>query len=150
MEYYWELILKDGDVIEIPPAGAPVVQKRMGNKDPINLRTRTIPFSEIKAFQQTSKPFGQPLLEAAAQAFDEPMEFEVDGLLGKETVLEGKWVKKRVTNSEYTNHYSKIPAYRSLGSEGGMAVVAFMLPIHQIDLSEQSYCTDDEVKKLTK
>lgn len=141
-EYYWELVTKDDTVYQIPPAVVEVVQRRMGNKDPINLSTASIPFSEIKKFQQTDKPYGQqPLLEAAAQAFREPV-YNPDGSMAS------RWVKKNVPNQQYTKHYSHIPAYRSLGIENGMVVVAFRLPIHEINMEKVQYCTDNELTSL--
>lgn len=152
MEYYWELILKDGDIIEVSPPAVPVIQKRISNKDPVNLRTRVIPFSEIKEFRLTSKPFGQqPLLEAAAQAFNEPMYFEMETPYGyTEQVMEAKWVKKRVTQQEYTTYYGKSPGYQKVGDDNGLVWVGFRLPVHDIDVNRVDYCSPEEEKRLTK
>jgi hypothetical protein len=144
MDYFWELILKDDSVIELPPAAAPVVQKRMANRDVINLKTRSIPYSEIKEFRQSDKQFGQPLLEAAAQAFREPIFFDVNG----EQVMEAKWVKKSVSQKSYEKGYSGIPAYRKLGEDNGRVVIGFRLPVHEIDMTKVTPCTDAEVESL--
>lgn len=142
MEYYWELVTKDDSRYEIPPEAVEVVQRRMGNKDPINLSTATIPFSEIKHFRITDKAHtNQPLLEAAAQAFNEPI-FNEDGSM----VV--RWVKKNVPNREYAKHYSHIPAYRRLGDDGNMVTVAFLLAVHDIDVNKVTDCTENEVREL--
>lgn len=152
MEYYWELILKDGEEIEIPPLAVEVVQRRLGNKDTINLKTRSIPFSEIKIFQQTSKPYGeQPLLDAAAQAFKDPIYVETVSPLGrKEEAIKGQFVKKKVTRREFNKYYAKLPSYRKLEDNGNFIEVAWLMPVHEIDVSKMNYCTPDEVELLTK
>jgi hypothetical protein len=142
-EYYWELILKDGEVIEVSPRSVPVIQQRMSNRDVVRFRTRSIPFSEIKDFRQTTKPFGVNLLVEAAQAFHEPQ-------LNEDGSIVARWVKKKVTVREYQKHYNAIPAYRNLGSEGNMVVVAFRKPVHEINIHLTPYCTSDEVQLLTK
>lgn len=144
MEYYWELITKDDSRYEIPPQAVEVVKRRMDNHDPINLSTASIPYSEIKHFRITSKSYGQqPLLEAAAQAFNDPM-YNDDGS------LIGKWVKKQVPNRVYAKTYAGTPAYRVLDTESGMTTVAFFLPVHLIDTSKLDYCNEEEIRNLTR
>jgi hypothetical protein len=144
MNYYWELIQFDGTRIEIPPSAVEVVNRRWSNGDPIITDSMTIPANQIKTFRKTNKLFGQqPLLEAAAQAFNEPVLNE-DGSIGS------RWVKKSVTQTQYNKHYSAISAYRHLGEEQGMVTVAFRLPIHQIDHSNVDDCTEAEVLRLTR
>ena len=141
-EHYWELVTKDDVKYDIPPAAVPTVNKRMAAHDPIELRSATIPYSEIKHFRISSKPFGtQPLLEAAAQAFREPM-FNEDGS------MQARWVKKQVSQREYTKFYANIPAYRRLDEGGGMVTIAFVLPVHQINLERVEYCTEQELTVL--
>lgn len=142
MEYYWELVTKDDERYEIPPEAVGVVQRRMGNKEPINLSTATIPFSEIKHFRVTSKAFTrQPLLEAAAQAFNEPM-FNDDGS------IVSRWVKKSVPHREYGKHYSHILGYRRISDDGNMVTIAFRLAVHDIDVNKVTYCTPEEEREL--
>lgn len=144
MNYYWELICRDDTRYEIPPEAVEVVKRRMANKDAINLSSATIPYSEIKQFRVTDKRYAQqPLLEAAAHAFNEPM-YNQDG-----SVI-AKWVKKNVPQREYNKHYSHIQAYRRLGDTGSMVTVAFFLPVHDIDTNKVDYCTDDEIATLTR
>lgn len=143
MTFYWELITKDDSVYEIPPQAVDVVKKRMNNHDPINLSSATIPFSEIKAFRASEKPFTTtPLLEAASQAFNEPM-------LNDDGSIVGKWVKKTVPNRLYTKHHAHVPSYKFLNNDGGMTEIAFFLPVHEINhtLTE---CTESEVRQLTR
>jgi hypothetical protein len=141
--YWWELITKDGERYEIPPDAVEVVQRRMGNKEVINLSTASIPFSEIKHFRVTAKPFGQqPLLEAAAQAFNEPM-------LNPDGSMIVRWVKCSVPRRLYDKHYAHIPSYRKLGDDGTAVVIAFRLPIHSIDVNKVTECTENELTDLT-
>jgi hypothetical protein len=143
MENYWEIVVRDGSTVEIVPSAVGVIRKRWDEGKPIHLPNQTIPAHQIVDFRETAKPYGQPLLEAAAQAFNEPME-NPDG----STIV--RWVKKPVTQRDYTKMYSAIPAYRSLGEDRGMVLVAFRLPIHEIDIQKVSYCTDEEIARLEK
>lgn len=146
--YYWNLTLKDGRVVAIPPKGVPVVQRKMAAREPIVTTDSTIPFSEIKGFDKTSRVYGQQSLlpEEVAQAFDEPIfTKDADG----NDMVKARWVKKQVTTQEYAKQYAK--SYRRLESdEGGMIWVAFALPVHQINLQRVSYCTPEEVRQLQK
>lgn len=140
-DYYWDLTLKDGRVIPIPPRGVPVVKRRMEQREPINTTTMSIPFSEIKGFEQTSRRFTDlPLLEQAAIAFGEPV-YSEDG------AIKVQWVKKQVTQSEYNKYYSK-GNYQKLGNEDNMVVVAFLLPVHKINLHKVQYCTPVDIQSL--
>jgi hypothetical protein len=154
MEYYWEIILRDGTTYEIKPQVVDLVRKRMAEKMPINLRSATIIPSDIVKFRQTDKPANQPpLLEEAAQAFREPIYTEtiVDygGEPYKYTGVQARWVKKRVTQAQWQNYHSKTMDKR-LDDEDGMVVIAYVLPVHSIDLNEVQYCTEDEVAKLSR
>lgn len=143
-EYYWDLTLKDGRVVHIPPKGVPVVQRKMQAREPVVTNTMTIPFSEIKGFEKSSrKKVDVPLLEEVAQAFNEPMFTE-------EGAIKARWVKKEVTRGEYERQYAKSPSYKYLSGEEGMVQVAFVLAVHQIDLNKVQYCTREEEKLLTK
>lgn len=142
--FYWELILKDDTRYEIPPDVVDVVTRKMKAHDPVALSTATVPYSEIKHFRITNKPYGQqPLLEAAAQAFNEPV-------INEDGSIAAKWVKQLVTQREYARYYAAQPSYRSLGDEAGMVIVAHRLPVHQIDSTKVDYCTDDEISSLTR
>lgn len=143
MDYYWELQLFDDTKIDIPPTAVEVIKRRMGTKEPINLKTQVIPTNQIKSFHITNRPFGQALLlDEVSQAFNEP-QVNTDGS------IVCKWVKRPVTNKMWDTHYSRIPAYRSLGSDGVMVTIAFKQPVHQIDVAIVQVCTDDEIKALT-
>lgn len=144
MNHYWELTLRDGTKVQIPPEGVEVVQRRWDQGRPISTRRQVIPPNQIVSFEQTSRvKTDVPLIEAAAQAFKEPMEEEVNG----EIVIQARWVKKQVTQREWEKFYSA-SGYKRLPDEGGMVVVAFRLPTHQID-SKVSYCSDSDIKVLT-
>lgn len=141
-DFYWELVLRDDTTVELAPQSVPVVQKRMANKDAINLKNRSIPYSEIKDFRQTDKPYGQPLLEAAAQAFNEPI-WNPDGSMAV------TWVKKSVSQKSYDKLYGGIPSYRKLDDDNGRAVVAFRVAIHDVDTTTTIPCNQDEINRLT-
>lgn len=163
-EVYWELITKEGERIEIPPASVDIVKKRWNDGDPIHTKIYgSIAASTIKYFRPTTKVYGQqPLLEAAAQAFKEPIfvksgkqlfnvaargeperlvEIEYEG-------MECRWVKKEVTQQEWNNYYAKHNFYYKLDTVGGMVMIAFTRPTHDIDIATTPYCTDEEEKML--
>lgn len=143
MDYYWEIVKRDGGTVKVPPSAVGVIRKRWDEGQPIHLAKETVPAHQITDFRQTSEPYGQPLLEAAAAAFNEPME-NPDGSM----VV--RWVKKAVTQAEWNTYYSRTPAYRKLGADGGMVMVAFRLPVHEIDTGKVGYCSDTEVASLEK
>jgi hypothetical protein len=60
-----------------------------------------------------------------------------------------KWVKKSVTQSSYNKHYAPL-GYKKLGNDGGMVQVAFIVPVHLVDVNSTPYCTREEINKLTK
>lgn len=140
MEYYWEIVLFDDTRVQIPPKVVDVVKRRMNSGEPINTNNEVIPVNQIKAFRITDKPFvTQPLLDGIAQAFDEPQLTE-DGIISR-------WVKKAVPRNKYEKYYAP-HTYRKIGEDNGMVVVAFRLPVHEINPQLQQYCTQEEIAKL--
>lgn len=143
-DVYWELVTKDGETrIEIPPASVDIVKKRWNAGEPIHTKNYgSIAANTIKYFRPTTKVYGQlPLLEAASQAFGEPI-YNDDGS------IISRWVTSEVTNMEYAKLYSHVPAYRKLRSDGGLVTVAFLKPVHAIDVNKTPYCTEEEEKML--
>lgn len=134
-EYYWEIVKKDGTKVDIPPQAVEVVKRRWNEGQPIHTTSESIPANQIKDFRKTSRPHGQPLLEAAAQAFKEP-------LINPDGSLAVTWVKVVVSPHEYQTYYSKLPAYKKLGKD----MVAFRKPIHEI--TNEAYCTEEEIRRL--
>lgn len=142
MEYYWELLTKDGSSIIIPPQSVSKVNKHMAEGTAIVTKAMTIPADQVKSFHVSNRLYSsQPLLDAAAQAFKEPI-FNEDGS------MVAVWVKKPVTNREYASHYSKIPSYRKLSDDGSHVWIALFLPVHDVDLDKVQYCTEEETTKL--
>lgn len=150
--YYWEIVERDGTTTRIPPDSVQVVQKRLGNGDPIHTRTRSIPASQVRSFRITADRYSDtPLLEAAAQAFKEPIYTKVKGIGGiEEDAISCRWVKIVVPMDKWYKYYSAIPGYKMLGEINGMAELAIAKPIHLIDVNKTPYCTDVEVRTLTK
>lgn len=142
-EYFWELVQFDGAVILIPPNAVETVKRRWDNGDPIHLRSGSIPHNQIKAFRLTDKQYNsQPAIEAVAQAFHEP-------LTGEDGSIKARWVKKNVTQANWSKHYHAIPSYHQIGDFNGMVTVAFRLAVHDIDTNLVEPCTDEEVNRLT-
>lgn len=164
MEYYWELKYGTRDDMRsalIAPDKVEVIAKRLGNGDPIYLSTAVIPANQVRSFEQTDKAYGQQkLLEDASQAFKEPIETDMgeqnflkaDGTTG--TVhykgIKGRWVKMEVTQNKWEKFYSAIAGYKLLRIEGGIATVAFILAVHDINQQKTPYCTEQEIQQLTR
>lgn len=148
-QFYWEITERDGTVTRIPPDSVEVVQRRWGEGKPIHTRLRSIPSQQITSFRITNTRFTtQPLLEAASQAFKEPMftTTEDNGITYE--AVQARWVKTVVTMDRWQRYYSSIPSYRFLGELNGMAEVAFRVATHDIDVNKTPYCTDDEIATL--
>jgi len=145
--YYWRLTTKDGREVLIPPSAVAVVRRRLEARETINTTSITVPFSEVKSFEKTArKAVDIPLLEEAARAFNEPVIVELDD--GTQAV-KARWVKKQVTPNEWSSYYSK-GSYKRLDEEDGFVWVAFVVAAHQVDTDRVSYCTEEEIRKLTK
>lgn len=145
-EFYHELTEYDGTVHYIPPEAVETVQRRWDAGQPIHLKKSGVSVApgQIKSFRRGSRPYGeQPLLEAAAQAFNEPV-FNEDGS------IVCRWVKKAVPQYQYNKYYAALPAYKRLDDDGATVTVALFLPVHQIDVTKLAYCSDDEVRELEK
>lgn len=141
-QFYWELIQKDGTVIDIPPSAVETVKRRWDSNEPIHTTEGSVPANQIAAFRPTSrKATSTELIEAASQAFNEPVE-SGEG-------VKARWVKKMVTHVEYRKHYGSIPSYHRLNDIAGMVEIAFVLPVHSIDTNNVLYCSQDEIKRLT-
>lgn len=139
----WELILKDGRVIDIPPQAVDTVRKRRDAKQPIHLKHEDINYYDIQEFRRTGKLWGQQLLaEEAAQAFGE-------AIINEDESIKTRWVKKQVSQQQWHKHYSAIPSYKLLSNEDGLTTIAFRLPVHLVDTSKTPYCNPSEVNTLT-
>ena len=140
--HYWELKTKDGASIQIPPSAVDIVKRRWDAGQPIHTTALTVSPRDIVSFEKSTKIWSEvPLVEAAAQAFHEPIVSE-NGIVAR-------WVKKDVTQGEFNQFYSKNPAYRKLKNDAGLVVVAFKLPVHLCDESKVQYCTNDDIMSLT-
>lgn len=142
MEYYWELVLKDGTTVLIPPQGVVKVNKHLQERTPIVTRSQTIMANDVQTFRVTNKAVNPvPLLESAAQAFSSA-EYNEDGS------IVSRWVKKNVTHREYSSNYSKLPGYHRVGDDASQVWVAMLLPVHMIEPQNIWYCSDEEVERL--
>lgn len=146
MNYYWELRYgdwKDLKRIIIPPSAVDTVKRRWDNGEPIHTTTGSIPANQIKEFEITDKLFNpQPLIEDVARVFNEPV-------LTEDGSVVARWVKRPVTRQKWEKYYSISQGYRYLDDQNGMVMMAFSLPVHQIDLHNTTYCSQEELIRLT-
>lgn len=140
--HYWQITLRDGQKIQVPPEAVEIVKRRWEANQPIKTSKQIIPIHQIVAFEKTSRTKAEvPLVEAAAQAFKEEM-------LNEDGSVICRWVKMQVTSKEWEKHYSP-HHYKRLADEDGMVVVAWFQPAHLFNSERTSYCTDEEIKSLT-
>lgn len=143
-DYYWNLVLRDGRTVVIPPKSVSLVKQRMDSRQPIHTTNGSIPFAQIESFDRSSRRLTDvKLVEGVAQAFNEPLVTE-DG------EVKARWVKKEVSRTEYDKRMSKSTFYHFLGEEGGMVTVGFLLPVHRFDKYTMQYCDSNEEQRLEK
>lgn len=146
MEFYWQLTYgdyKDLQSVKIPPASVETIKRRWSAGDVIHLSTGSIPANQVRSFEITDKQFNAvPLLEAASQAFNEPV--VTDEGIGT------RWVKKPVTQAKWDKYYSASPGYKYLDQMNNMVMVAFKVATHDVDVTKTPYCNESEVQQLTR
>lgn len=141
MEYIWELSLKDGTKVEIPPTHVEAVQQRLNDGKPILTSGASIPANFVSIFRKTSKQTNkQQLIEDVARAFGSA-ELNEDGS------VVCRWVKREVSADRYQKYYAPL-RYQKLNETSGVVTIAMFLPVHIIDPNELQNCTNSEVKEL--
>lgn len=128
-EFYWHIELYSGEIIKVKPDVAPSVQNMIKKQaGSITTPTRSIIIKDIKDFRLSDEIYTtQKLLaDESAAAFNEPV-------YTKENGIKACWVKKSVPRRKWDNHYRFIPAYNMLSESEAFIVVAFKLPVHQVD-----------------
>lgn len=143
MNYYWNLELKDSTVIKVAPKFVDSVKKRINNGENIFTKDRLVFPREIESFKKTDKIYSdKELLLAVAQAFKEPQ-------FNEEGEIVSVWVKRDITNERWNRYFINLPGYRLL-DKNGMVTIAYRLPVHLVDNTKTSYCTIEDVRKVTK
>lgn len=153
-DFYWNLTLKDGRVIPIPPQAVDAINNKLKNRQQIVTTEFTVPFWEVKSFDRTSRRKEQaslleddPVLqEEVARAFNEPIVTQDEN--GRDMV-KAAWIKKEVTSQEWANH-AKSGSYKHLErTQNGMVWMAFTMPLHQIKPNIHIKCTQEEIRQLS-
>lgn len=145
MNFYWNLILWDGETIKVKPENAELVQNKLSSGEGfIKTKTRSIAVKGVKDFVESSERFiDQKLLEGSAQAFDY-------AVLNPDGSVVYRWVKKSVTRREYTKYYAPTPAYKKIGENSNYVIVSWKQPVHLIDNQRMEELTQDEELRLAK
>lgn len=140
---HWLITKKDGSTVRIKAEYSGYVKQQLllgsgtlhrKNSPPINIE-------DIASFEPMD---AEEITETASQIFGMPVYTTVDG----EQMIKCKAVKKGVPFGKWEKHYSHIPHYHLIGTEGTYALIGFWLPIHLIDESEVSLCNEAEIAKL--
>lgn len=145
---YWTISLWNKEEIQVRPDNVDYIkQKLKEGEGHIVTKTRTIAVKDIRVFEESDKPVikvanlvESGLKEQAAQAFNEPMLSETGAVLCRA-------VKKRVTRRKFDTHYSQI-GYTSLDEDDSHVWAAWWQPIHQIDETHMTVCSEAESKKV--
>lgn len=115
----WQLKLMDDTVMDMPEAAAKLLQGAMARGDKfVNLPDRTIALHQVKSLDKTSREDteGKKLLGQGINAFSGNVTVSTDEH-GYDYVQAIR-VKKEVGQKEYTNYYSKHPAYKKEPGDG--------------------------------
>lgn len=147
METYWHLETWDKEIIKVKPDPKTVkyIQELMNKGEgSIMTPTRSIAVKSIKDFRLSDEPYtDQKLLEEASQAFNEPV-------LNQSGNVESRFVKKSVPRRRWDNHYRFISAYRLLSQNEASIMIAFRLPVHQIDHARVQELSQSDEQYLAK
>lgn len=148
-EFFWHLILWDGEVVKIKPDNAANVQHKIDNKLDVKMLTRTIIYKNVKDFVQSGEVYidqkllasSEQLQDDAARAFGLPEITESGG-------VKARWVKKTIPRREWTKYYAAIPSYKLLNDNDSYVDIAFVLATCDIDPSRVSVVTGHELAYL--
>lgn len=148
-EFYWHLMLWDGEIVKIKPANAENVQHKIDNKLDVKMLTRTIIYKNIKDFVQSGELYidqkllssSDQLQDEAARAFGEPIYTASGG-------VKARWVKKTVPRREWTKYYGAIPSYKLLNDNDNYVDIAFVLATCDIDPNKVTVVTGAELAIL--
>lgn len=145
-EYYWHIELYSGEIVKVKPDATKIqyIQKLIGQQSgAITTPTRSIVVKDIKDFRLSDEPYtDQKLIEDAAQAFKEP-------IITEESIA-CKWVKKSIPRRRWDTYYRSIPSYHLLYDNEAYVVMAFVMPIHQIDHAVLQELSLDEENRMAK
>lgn len=129
MQNYWHLELWDKEVIKVRPDADKIkfIQAILAKGEGmITTPTRSINVKDVKGFQVSDEVYtDQKMIEGIAKAFNEPILTEYG--------VKSKWVKKSVPRRRWDSHYRFIPAYKMLVENDSYVVIAFKVPVHQIN-----------------
>lgn len=148
-QFYWHLLLWDGEIIKVKPQNAANIQHKIDNKIDVKTPNRTIIYKNIKDFVESGEFYSdqkqlsssEQLQDEAARAFGEPI-FTKDGS------IKAAWVKKSVPRREWTKHYMHIPSYKMLNDNDNHVEIAFVLAVHDIDPHKVTRVTGAELARL--
>lgn len=144
---YWHLELWDKEIIKIAPKGDNVINIQNELKKPqgtIVMPDRVINIKNIKEFRLSDEHYtDQKLLEETSLVFNDPQ-------LNKDGSVKSRYVKKGVPRRKWDTFYRYNSAYKMLGEDGNYVMIAFIVPVHQIDHSKVQELTPNDLMSLSK
>lgn len=155
-QFYWHLLLWDGEIIKVKPQNAANIQHKIDNKIDVKTPNRTIIYKNIKDFVESGEFYSdqkqlsssEQLQDEAARAFGEPIytEHKANGITYRG--VKAAWVKKSVPRREWTKHYMHIPSYKMLNDNDNHVEIAFVLATCDIDPNRVQRVTGMELARL--
>lgn len=145
MDYYWKLVLWDGEEIRVKPQAVDAVKAKLATgSGHIITTSRTFAVKDIRSFEQTAEKYNNgvkvisdpQIRKEALSAFDTGPD--------NDKPIPAQAVKKMVSRKEYQSFYSKSPGYVLLGDNGSSVEVGFIVPSHLIDPSRVTVCNEKE------
>lgn len=154
LDNYWHIELYSGEIIKVKPDAEVIahIQKKMEQQQgAINTPTRSIVVKDIRDFRLSDEPYSdQKLLEGAAQAFNEAIDSTIIGENGKQyKAIKARLVKKSVPRRRWETYYKFIPSYKLLSEVDNYVLMAFVVPVHLINLMRVQYLTANEEMYLS-
>jgi len=145
-DYYWFIELYSGEIIKVKPEPINInrIQKMLSSQQgAITTPTRSIIVKDIKDFRISEERYtDQKLLEETAQAFDEPV-------LNPDGSVICRWVKKSVPRRRWDTYYRFQSSCKLLYDGESFVVIAFFIPVHQINHQFVQELTPDEERQLS-
>lgn len=138
----WVMPLKDGTVVKIPSDKMANINKKIANRESINIADRTILFTDIASGPKlyVPEPLEPDVVEGAAKAFNSPIVNEY----GEVVCV---WVKETVSANRWNKYYSQFSCYYKLGNSYDNVVIAYRIPVHNLLVSAEK-CNPSEVQTL--
>lgn len=138
MELYWHIELYSGEIIKVKPEAAKIeyIQGIIAKQEgAITTPTRSIIVKDIKDFRLSDEVYSdQKQIVGANQTFNDPIYVkEIINGVEYESIV-AQWVKRSIPRRQWDKTYRLSPGYRLLYDNDNYITMAFLIPVHQMNL----------------